>query len=67
MNNEVPGVVVTPSILERLKKCTTREDGAKMGTEIAREIIQAISSRVNGFQVSAPFGKAELALAALEK
>ncbi len=67
MNNEVPGVVVPQSILERLKKVTTKEDGARMGTEIAMEIIDSISPRVSGFQVSAPFGKVELALAALGK
>lgn len=67
MNNEVPGVVVTESILKRLSVCTTREDGLKMGTEIARDIMDTIADRVNGFQVSAPFGKVELALAALGK
>jgi methionine synthase I (cobalamin-dependent)/5,10-methylenetetrahydrofolate reductase len=67
MNNEVPGVSVTPSILERLKKCANKEDSAKAGVEIARDIMERIASRVNGFQVSAPFGKVELALAALGK
>ena len=67
MNNEVPGVVVPDSILERLKKCTDKEEGARVGAEIAHEIMETISPRVNGFQVSAPFGRVDLALAALGK
>ncbi len=66
MNNEVPGVVVTPQILERLKKTASKEEGAEVGTEIAREIINEIAPRVNGFQVSAPFGRVDLALNALQ-
>jgi homocysteine S-methyltransferase len=65
MNNEVPGVVVPASILERLRKTTSKEEGARVGSAIAREIIEEITPRVAGFQVSAPFGKVELALAAL--
>ena len=62
MKNEVPGVEVPDSILERMRKCTTREDGFKMGCEIGREIRESISDCVAGFQVSAPFGKVELAI-----
>jgi homocysteine S-methyltransferase len=62
MKNEVPGVEVPDSILERMRKCTTREDGFKMGCEIGREIRESISDSVAGFQVSAPFGKVELAI-----
>ncbi|MBD3315608.1 MAG: bifunctional homocysteine S-methyltransferase/methylenetetrahydrofolate reductase, partial [Chitinivibrionales bacterium] len=32
MNNEVPGVVVPDAILERLKKTTSKEEGAKVGS-----------------------------------
>ena len=67
MNNEVPGVTVTDSVLERLHRCTTREEGIHTGIAIAREIIAALADSVAGFQVSAPFGKVELALAALGK
>ncbi|HAS83678.1 MAG TPA: bifunctional homocysteine S-methyltransferase/methylenetetrahydrofolate reductase [Verrucomicrobia bacterium] len=62
MKNEVPGVEVPDSVLERMRFCATREDGIRVGCEIAREIRDKISSAVAGFQVSAPFGNVELAI-----
>ena len=64
--NEVPGVEVPDSILERMSHAKTKEDGRKLGIEIAREICDRISDRVAGFQVSAPFGIVDLALQVLE-
>jgi homocysteine S-methyltransferase len=65
MNNEVPGVVVPKEILQRMARCRTREDGRKAGIEIARTIVERIRDRVGGFQVSAPLGQVETALAVL--
>lgn len=62
MRNEVPGVEVPDRILERMSHCQTKEDGIAVGIEIAREICAAISDRVHGFQVSAPFGRVQIAL-----
>ena len=64
--NEVPGVEIPDSILERMSHAKTKEDGRKLGIEIAREICETISDRVAGYQVSAPFGIVELALKVLE-
>ena len=64
--NEVPGVEIPDSILERMSHAKTKEDGRKLGIEIAREICETISDRVSGYQVSAPFGIVELALKVLE-
>ena len=64
--NEVPGVEVPVSILERMSRAKTKEDGRKMGIEIAREICESISDRVAGYQVSAPFGIVDLALQVLK-
>ena len=63
--NEVPGVEVPDSILDRMSTARTKEDGCRLGIEIAREIREAISDRVAGFQVSAPFGKVDLSLQVL--
>lgn len=65
MNNEVPGVVVSPEILERMSRCQTKEQGRAEGIAIARETIEKIRDRVAGFQVSAPLGNVEIALAVL--
>ena len=66
LNSEVPGVEVPTAILERMSKAKTKEDGRKVGIEIAREICEAISDRVAGYQVSAPFGIVDLALQVLK-
>ena len=64
--NEVPGVEVPESVLERMSHAKTKEDGRKLGIEIAREICEAIADRAAGYQVSAPFGIVDLALQVLE-
>ena len=65
MRNEVPGVEIPDEIMERMNVCETKEDGIRTGIELAREICARIEQRVAGFQVSAPFGRAEIALKAL--
>ncbi|HSM00442.1 MAG TPA: bifunctional homocysteine S-methyltransferase/methylenetetrahydrofolate reductase [Candidatus Limnocylindria bacterium] len=67
MNNEVPGVVVPREILDRMARCRTKEESQRAGIDIARNTILRVSSRVSGFQVSAPLGSVETALAVLEK
>jgi homocysteine S-methyltransferase len=67
MANEVPGVVVPEALLERMSKATTREDGRKIGIEIACEMIERLIPYAAGFAVSAPFGNVKIALAALGK
>ncbi len=64
--NEVPGVEVPDAIRERMSHAKTKEDGRRLGIEIAREIRDRIADRVAGYQVSAPFGIVELALQVLE-
>ena len=65
MNNHVPGVVVPKPILDRMSRCKTKADGIEAGMEIAREIRRALAGRVAGFQVSAPFGRIDVALKVL--
>ena len=61
MANEVPGVVVPPAIIERMRK-ETREEQLAEGLAIAREMLERVRPLVQGVQVSAPFGKVDLAL-----
>jgi homocysteine S-methyltransferase len=65
MANEVPGVVVPDVLLKRMSAAKTREEGRKLGIEIAREMIESLQPHVAGFAVSAPFGNVKIALAAL--
>lgn len=67
MKNEVPGVVVPDSIMERMAAAATKEEQRETGLAIARESIAAIRSRVQGIQASAPFGNVDLALRVLGK
>jgi homocysteine S-methyltransferase len=62
MNQHVQGVVVPEAVLERMRACRTKEDGLRVGVEIARETRDAVGDRVAGFQASAPLGKIEVAL-----
>ncbi len=66
LKTEVPGVVVPDSIIERMSKATTKEDGIKIGLEIAIEMKEKIAPFVQGYQVSAPFGKVECAVKVLK-
>jgi methionine synthase / methylenetetrahydrofolate reductase(NADPH) len=65
MANEVPGVSVPPAILERMSRAQTKEDGRKLGIEIAQEMVKGICDAVAGFAVSAPFGNVQTAVAVL--
>ena len=67
MANEVPGVVVPDALLRRMSKAKTREDGRKIGIEIAHEMIETLTPHVAGFAISAPFGNVKIALAAFGK
>ena len=66
LKNEVPGVVVPDTIIERMEKAKTKEDGIKYGVEIALDIKEQIKPYVNGYQVSAPFGKVDIGLKVLQ-
>lgn len=66
--NEVPGVVVPESVLQRMRKANdkSREHAVAEGIAIAREMLTQVRHTVNGVQVSAPFGKVDLALQVFE-
>lgn len=62
--NEVPGVTVPPHIIDRMRRANekSKEHGVQEGIAIAREMLERVRPSVQGVQVSAPFGKVELAL-----
>ncbi len=57
LNSEVPGVSVAESILERMAAAGDKESQRAMGIEIAVEMIEAVRDRLQGIQVSIPFGR----------
>jgi homocysteine S-methyltransferase len=62
--NEVPGVSVPDEILQRMRQAQERGKEAALaeGVAIAREMFARVKHTVQGVQVSAPFGKVEVAL-----
>jgi methionine synthase I (cobalamin-dependent)/5,10-methylenetetrahydrofolate reductase len=60
--NEVPGVVVPESVLERMQKVADKDAAREEGLAIARETLAQIRDMVQGVQVSAPFGRVQYAL-----
>lgn len=67
MQNEIPGVEIPQEIMERMRKVTGKEEGVAEGIQIAQEMVRGIRHRVAGYQVSAPFGRIELALQVLKE
>jgi homocysteine S-methyltransferase len=67
MKNEVPGVVVPDSIIERMRKVAdSKEKSLEEGIGIAREIINEIADLIQGLQISAPFGRIDLVMETLD-
>ncbi len=68
MHNEVPGVRVTPSIMERMRAASaiSKEAGRDEGLKIARESLLEVRDIIQGVQVSAPFGNVKYALEVFE-
>jgi homocysteine S-methyltransferase len=64
LHNEVPGVRVTPSIMERMRLASERgkEEARDEGLKIARELLLDVRDQIQGVQVSAPFNNVRYAL-----
>ncbi|MEQ1606203.1 MAG: bifunctional homocysteine S-methyltransferase/methylenetetrahydrofolate reductase [Pyrinomonadaceae bacterium] len=64
LHNEVPGVEVTPEILERMRIASdkSKEHAREEGIAIARESLLDVREVIQGVQVSAPFGNVKYAL-----
>jgi homocysteine S-methyltransferase len=62
--NEVPGVTVPKAVIDRMRRASeqSKEHAVAEGIAIAREMLDRVRGIVQGVQVSAPFGKIELAL-----
>ncbi len=62
--NEVPGVTVPEHVITRMRRANerSRDHAVAEGIAIAREMLDRVRPVVQGAQVSAPFGKVDLAL-----
>ncbi|MGI9107134.1 MAG: bifunctional homocysteine S-methyltransferase/methylenetetrahydrofolate reductase [Pyrinomonadaceae bacterium] len=64
LHNEVPGVRVTPAIMERMRRASDKgkEAARDEGLQIARESLIEVRDLIQGVQVSAPFNNVRYAL-----
>ena len=66
MANEVPGVRVPDSVMDRMRRADGTAAAAAEGIAVAREIASALRGAVQGVQVSTPSGNIEAALAVID-
>jgi homocysteine S-methyltransferase len=66
MANEVPGVSVPETVIDRMRKAEALGRAADEGLAIAREVAADIRPLVQGMQISAPGEAVEAALAVME-
>jgi methionine synthase / methylenetetrahydrofolate reductase(NADPH) len=62
LHNEVPGMQVPEAVRERMRKAGGGAAGRKEGVSIAREMLSAVRSRVQGAYIMPPLERYELAL-----
>jgi homocysteine S-methyltransferase len=66
MANEVPGVRVPDSLMERMRRVDGLDAAAAEGVAIARELAAALRHRVQGLQVSTASGNTDAVLAVVD-
>jgi homocysteine S-methyltransferase len=66
MANEVPGVRVPQSVVERMRRADAAGTAAAEGLSIAREVAAAVRPGVQGIQISTSTGAIETALAVIQ-
>ena len=64
LHNEVPGIVIPPFVLERMKEAGA--DGRKAGIEMAQEILEYAHTRYAGVYLMPSFGRYELCASVLD-
>src|SRR5947208_16787259 len=64
LSNEVPGVVVPPAVLDRMRQASDqgREMAVAEGGAIDREMLREVRDPVHGGRVCAPLGRAPATL-----
>ncbi len=66
LNNEVPGMVIPPAILERMREADTGDAARAEGVKIAQEIVTEVRDLVDGVQIAAPLGRYAMAIEVAE-
>ena len=67
MNNEVPGVEIPQSVLDRMAAATDSDHARETGLEIAVENVGRILDCIVGAQISAPMGNVKFAIRVVDQ
>lgn len=62
LNNEVPGITVPSSIMDRMRSADTGDSARAEGVKIAQELLLEVRDLVQGVQIAAPFGRYAMAV-----
>lgn len=62
LNNEVPGIMIPPAILDRMRRADTGDKARAEGVKIAQEILLEVRELVQGAVISAPLGRYAMAV-----
>jgi homocysteine S-methyltransferase len=66
MANEVPGVTVPDTLVDRMRNTAGTDAAIAEGVAIAREIVTAVKGMAAGVQISSPSGRLDAALDVLD-
>lgn len=55
LHNEVPGIKISKSVLERMEACPDREAGRREGVQIAKELLDVAMEKFAGIYLITPF------------
>lgn len=68
LKNEVPGVNIPDWIIEKFETVATdTERSLELGKDIAVQTISKLKGKVAGFQISAPFNRAQVAIEVIQR
>jgi methionine synthase / methylenetetrahydrofolate reductase (NADH) len=66
LNNEVPGMSVSPEILKRMRQVDTGDRARAEGVKISQEMLLEVRGLVQGVQIVAPFSRYAMAVEVVE-
>jgi homocysteine S-methyltransferase len=61
LHNEVPGIVIPDEIRKRIRG-KEKEEGRREGLLIAKELIEKVYNKADGFYIITPFDRHELSV-----
>ena len=67
LNNEVPGIYISPEYIERFSPHMSRQEAENVGIDIAVELITKIKDYVDGIYLITPFNRTSMIAKIIDK